>query len=1832
MPHTASDLLSNEHERPSGPLYEHDHPRALETPSEPTQPQDPKPEQDATAEIMEDAPRTPGNDQHPDLPNLRSALTTSLASPGGIEMDENPVHNREITEPDHDAEVTDEASGNKSSLPSKGPVNEEFGQTNRISFARTVPHMNWGEDDEVDPEWNLQRTDTDPFKMMAPTDRTNSFPQVPQSIPENSSPRDATPPDSLREIPSTKGFSKDLFGEDETNDDDFFSKTDNPDIVADAEAEGRENEWLNNHGGVAAEEDFERAYGGDVQDEPDFEARYEEGMPLVVDSEHAEHEASTNLQESSTTPALFDDEDPSQEDDFFSGIGGNSELPTSQHQSHPSLERKSTMQVMNSLEQAHDEPPALTESQDDLNSSQSSLEKVTGGGIAVSRSTIFSKVLSEVRENDTAADARQPSEEDLAAKWKAALDGDEFLDDEDLLEDEPAPEVSSIDLAAVFGSDDEGFLEDDDEPTESGPTSQAPPMPVIGTNGYSAQGSDSRGVARPGSSSNNRYLPPNAAQAQASLQQPSNPYQPTAPILGDFSTPAQTSNSPYGQGYTGAIATPSLTPFGMATQPPRPEMPKSSQSFADKSKGGYSSPYDLPMEVVKPRKRPSMQQMSRGYNNVATPPAVAPPRSTSMYSQRPASSQEPEPNVTPSGIVEQLHQRPSQPPQMTPTGSQPPVPTLRNKSSFFEELPMSSKPKPSGRYTPQPISPIVDPHSYQNNAPYPGPGVGSVSAPPLQQLQAAYSQSHPAPPYNAPPQQQAQYSQPPPVQGLVSPPKVSPYGNLSSGIPQPSVPNRYSPAPSQQSSRKTPPPPLAQGRYATAPPAQRQPSLQGGLPPPAPPSAPFAHQPRTSSPLAHFERSQDQRPYSGPHPAAGTASHPRQGSSHYDHASRAPNLPVTEEVDEQVPNEFQSYGQFNQANPELPHVSQHAQEYQHEGSLSPSKRSMSGYEQRYGSISHEQVFVPPQRSQTQSPGRVMAGPRGDMSIAEPIQRPLSVHGPASPKQIHDGFSAISASAAPGVPQTRSRGFSQLYNHIAPTDGRENDPLQRWRGGPVFAWGVGGTVVTSFPKEIPVYGRGQTQPQIMVSPGEVKIRNLKEIYPLDERLASFPGPLKSKAKKKEILGWLSTGIEILDGNNEYLRSLPSLSHEDKRGEERVILWKILRVMVENDGLLEGNDSVSKAVRAVLSPGLDSDVVGAPPQYTTGAELTGIFRSAGSAALADPVDPAAVDQLRKFLLRGEREKAVWEAVDKRLWAHAMLISNTVSKDLYKQVAQEFVQKEVKSVGENTESLAALYEVFAGNFEEVVDELVPPSARAGFQMMSTSGTTGPSKSSLDGLDRWRETLGLILSNRSENDNQAINALGKLLSGYGRAEAAHICFIFGRSQSVFGGADDPLSNIVLVGSDHHRQPYEFDKELEPILLSEVYEFALTLSNTSNMPISIPHLSVYKLQHATILTQFGQREKALQYCEAIATSVTSQTRRSPYHHSLLVAAVDDLSTRLKQSPKDGSSSWISKPSIDKVSTSVWSKFNKFVAGDENDAAGGPGSEAGSDIGPFSRIAGGTPTISRSPSNAELYGSYNGGSVNGTLPPAATRAGSRYAPGSGYTPPGTANEPAFSAYGSPPQQQSSFGQRRSFEDRRSSEDTRPQYREVSTGSYQGGQLSATRSNYSLNNSYAPSDQASYATSLPTTPIFDPNSSNLQESPPSMHNSGTHQNYVQTDSYNSNAAPSFNSQPSSFYEQQSGSSQNPPSNSGYEPPSNSGYEPPSSSGYEPPSYEPATMDDEPDSPTDTRPKKKSFIDDDEDEPISRPAEKTKAEKDREAAEAFRKAAEADGKSQFHALPK
>lgn len=1654
--------------------------------------------------------------------------------------DDNTIH--------EDGAIDSDALAHGTAVPANNSAETHRPQ----SFARSAQAINWGEDDDADSGWNDLRAGTDPFQSLGHIDRSNTFPAVPPNHGSLATDEQEIPHSQAEDIiTQVENAQSELYGFDSTQDDFFLSKA----------AETPVKETL--EGNVRGTVDHGHAFGGESEGS-EYAERYEEGVPLVAPSQNDTFEAENTSQSS---PNFF--EENTESDDFFGTVGTASEEPPEQ-----SLARKSTMQVLQAIHYNTDDVVAEDEGHTnaltgDILANDDNTDNIVETAII---STSAKNVPTFEHEIDTSG--IQAPTEDLAAIWQAALAEDDFLD-EDVIESKTTEDMSVLDPAAFFGSDDEGFLDDDEllpASPEIGFDSDRPVEPMA-----PSQESPRNPITQ------SRYVPTNVITNPPSAPD-KNPYTPAGPnftIL--IPQPSTDVNRPTTAPYA---SPPSIGPA--PPHVPRMSLTKSS-SFANQSKGGYQSPYDLPMDVVvpkAPRQRASMQHMAQSYNNVRAAPPVAPPRSTSMYSHTSQLAQ----NGSPAAGI---------PPNSTPVLATPhqaaakqetAQPQLRSKASFFEELPVVNKPKPAGRYTPQPHAPTTPL----------GPAFNPMSPPLAHRSEIHQSQ---APAVNA---------------GLVAPPPVNPYATIGDSNPQqpPTEQNaRYSPAPLQT---PTPPPP-GQGRYATAPLSRSQTTPYGtnGVPHPQ-----FAHQPRTSSPLAQFEKSTERQPYNGavsvgPPPATGF----RRGFSATEQHQRA--LSITPEVDEHAAQQGATniaQTMYQQARPPVTPPTQHS------GMPSSAKRAASHYTPNG---SQSLAFSPPKRSQTQSPGAAMGMTNTGPPPGDPYQRPVSVHGPASLRENAPAFTPLS----PIVQTGRARGASLGINYVTPIDGREHDPLERWKGGPLFAWGLGGNAAFSFPKQVPRYSMGNSTPTISLVPGEVKLQSLKDIYPLGERLSSFPGPLKGKSKKKEVIAWLAAGIEALQQEASYLASLPSLSQEDKRKEEKLILYKTLMALIEHDGILEGNVNVAKAMRDILMPGAVNDSVG---QFATVSDAHGIHASADAPARPEAVDPTAVEAVRKHLLHGEREAAVWKAVDQRLWAHAMLIANTVSKDLYKQVAQEFVQKEVRSIGDNTESIAALYEVFSGNFEESIDELVPPSARAGFQLVSASGMSGPAKDALDGLDRWRETLCLILSNRCPDDGQAIAALGKLLASYGRAEASHICFFFARTYASFNGIDDPTSNIVLVGADHLQQAGEFDTDLEAVLLSEVYEYGMSLSGNSNATIA-PHLAIYKLRHASILAESGQREKALQYCDAIMGSVNAQTKRSPYHHVLLTSSLADLSQRLKQSPKDDSKSWISKPSMDKVSGTVWSRFNKFVAGDETEGQeSNQGSEA-SDIGPFARIAGGTPTISRSPSNTDMYNSLPGApSYSGAIPmqkPVISRnvSGSRYAPGAAYTPVAHPEQPSSTQF-APQQGVSAPWQSGTGPVLIPPNNVSQRYApDLARHSSEAQQASSQYQSYPGTMDTHPVESAPYQTSNHEAERQPAEALDVY-----MHNQTINNNQAQAQGYVYAMEASQHNQidQSQQFVGHASVDDDRPDDRGQSSdtygsiePAN-GYEPPET-GYEPPAYVPYQPDpEEPDSPED-KPKKKSFMDDDDDDDIpalkalKKPAEKTKAEKDREADEAFRRAAEEDG---------
>ncbi|KAI1816706.1 Sec23-binding domain of Sec16-domain-containing protein [Poronia punctata] len=1600
------------------------------------------------------------------------------ASASAANHEESPIHDEEPA----------------TSFPEHTSTRNTSKHLSTMSFTRTVAHEVSFNDDE-DVEWNIQRSETNPFSFMSEDDRSNSFPVVPQ--PEH-------PVDEQVSHPPPTSQAGEI-----------LQDLDTEDAHTDAVASDRNDVVSPRDGPVIAggkeENSFENTVGGDAvgTEQEAFEARYEEGLPLIPQHDPREMEASPEKEKADPTSVFAEDEAG---DDFFAQVQSNAGTPE-ETSFDTTLQRKSTTMVMG--QNADSEP--LSPAEETL-SKEPDAPNTTLNGDSVHSPEGGAKV--------------STGTEDLDAKWAAAFEDD---DDEGFLLDTGADTTESkeLDPAEIFGSDDEGFLEDEEQPAAASSTSNGP---------YAPQSIQQQSYPAP------------------------NPYAP-APLVAQ--TPVTLPRPPYATANTAPVIT------GYGLPPPKPELPKA-QSFASKSKGGYQSPYDLPMEVVKPRKRASAQQLPRV--NAASPshPSFPPPRSGSTYSQPPPPSGGSNASLSPPSS--------SHSNQQSSIAAQKPAPQLKSKSSFFEDLPMTSRPRPSSRHTTSAPQVQQSPPTHLQG-PAPGPPIAH----------------HPiSPPVASPPVQPHLPTQAAAVPALVAPERMSPYASLqtdapSRPLPQSTVSNRYSPAPAPPISRSS------SGTYSAVP----------------PPVLP--HQPRTSSPLAHFEVSHTKpenkigSPISG-----GGVSLTRSGSSQYEpRVTRVPSLPPTQEVEEEqaldpspeivakAPSVLREASRYAPAQTQNRHTPPPLGIHP-SNPLSPPKRSISNYApQSVANVpSKEPGFVPPPRSQTQSPG-ALYGNRANAAAAESAPRPSSAHAPTSPQ---------ASRAQPLQSNLRARGMSQHLNLVPPTDGRELDPLQRWRGAPCIAWGIGGLFISTFPKDIPRYGISSTIPQITRSPGEVKINHMKDIQPLEERLSKFPGPLKGKSKKKEVLAWLTTGIDGLEQTTTNMSFHQQISHEDKRAVERVLLWKILRVLVEHDGTLEGNPTVDKAVRDVISPELaaNTELSSGIPASVNLTDMT----SPSSTMRADATDPAAAEFIRRHLLLGEREKAVWEAVDKRLWGHALILSSSMeSPELYRRVTHEFIKKEVNHPGHGNESLAALYGVLSGNFEEAVDELVPVHARAGLQLMSTS-TSGTSQDVLAGLDKWRETLGMILSNRRHGDGEALRSLGNLLSGYGRAEAAHICYIFARNFATFGGLDDPNANFVLVGADHRRQADQFAKETEALQLSEVYEYGLSLAPSSNVAYTCAHLAAYKLQHAMVLAEHGLRDKALQYCDSIWNAIVSQTKKSPYFNPVLESAVDDLMRRLKQAAGEESSSWITKPKMDQVSSNMWSRFSKFVAGPDDDNAGGAPGEGNPDIGPFARIAGGTPTVSRSPSvsNFEVYGNSPPMSVQKTsayAPIASQSTASPYEPGGPYSPaPRTSGDMSRSSY-----------------------DLARQGSDMPNGN---------------SSPYAPTSAGTSGAYQPTAPLSPQASSYMPtqyQATASAPEQSSDIGYPGYQPFNgqvaeaADAAPAYGYPSTTTQDQASQQGYQAPSYGGYEPPSmnsfepqkaqedapTGGYEPPSyqPSGFEPPSYEPGPVGN--DESSENKPKKKSFMDDDDDDfPSLRPKEKSKEEKDRENEELVRKVAEEEEK--------
>ncbi|KAL9938014.1 hypothetical protein V8E36_003559 [Tilletia maclaganii] len=350
-----------------------------------------------------------------------------------------------------------------------------------------------------------------------------------------------------------------------------------------------------------------------------------------------------------------------------------------------------------------------------------------------------------------------------------------------------------------------------------------------------------------------------------------------------------------------------------------------------------------------------------------------------------------------------------------------------------------------------------------------------------------------------------------------------------------------------------------------------------------------------------------------------------------------------------------------------------------------------------------------------------------------------------------------------------------------------------------------------------------------------------------------------------------------------------------------------------------------------------------------------------------------ELQSKLVLGQRHEAVQFALERRMWAHAMVIASGLDKETWCKAVGEFMDFELngqqggEGAGSNveTKALKTTYALFSGQAATQVYDAFRPKVSLATNSVQTEAK--PSSG-------WRNSAAAVVANRSAGDSAVLTAIGDGLLVSESIEAAHVCYLLSPQTSTIGGVDTPGARATLIGGHNPRASVLYLRDLDSILLTEVYEFAQSLLPTVKGQEAfngLPHLQAYRLVHAITLAELGDSVRAQKYCEAITATFRSG-KPSPYFHPILLAQLKEFMTRLVGPDGAGSAAasgnWVTKkmqkPTLDGVWGALEGRFSKFIAGEEGGEGSPTSSQAasksngahGGTIGPFSHFSSITTT------------------------------------------------------------------------------------------------------------------------------------------------------------------------------------------------------------------------------------------------------------------------------------
>ncbi|KAG0147708.1 hypothetical protein CROQUDRAFT_670305 [Cronartium quercuum f. sp. fusiforme G11] len=592
--------------------------------------------------------------------------------------------------------------------------------------------------------------------------------------------------------------------------------------------------------------------------------------------------------------------------------------------------------------------------------------------------------------------------------------------------------------------------------------------------------------------------------------------------------------------------------------------------------------------------------------------------------------------------------------------------------------------------------------------------------------------------------------------------------------------------------------------------------------------------------------------------------------------------------------------------------------------------------------------------------------------------------------------------------------------------RDGDPmLQRLKSRIALAsFGFGGKLLTVFPSgsqsssfESGGYEDPYGSAASASSGTTVHIHKLSEVIPFAD-LQAFPGPLfmeggsKSSIgkKRKEILQWLETKIDESEKECTYIQSnghVSKTAHQDPavveahtlkvdQAQDKLLILKLLKILIENEGKLSGSPKTDEAVRNALQ----SILIRSPSESTGSSShpIDSLITTDPTAPSASPdtvasytVRASSLDALQNFFSHGDRPKALKFALDQQMWAHALVIANSLGNETWRDTVREFVRSELSNAvgpggqpSSGRESLRTLYSLFAGAGASAMEEFIPPTLLSGPTFTPSAPSLAPSpyapinglssavnsrasspvpiskpeprhpgvKVPTDVLKQWRATVSLTIANRVPGTAAFLLSLGDTLLSNDRIYAAHACYLLSNGLMPIVSLENG-ARICLLGSDPRPSRVGPGLDVEAVMLTEVLEFALSLAVVNKGQeafMGIPHLQPYKLAMGYEYATAGLVTISYKYCEAIGATLKLATKPGTFYPPTLIEQVKAFSGRLSAAPvpSDKNTSWIARkmprPTLDNVWQSLEGRVHKFVAGDDDEGKPESGA-AGNSIG-----------------------------------------------------------------------------------------------------------------------------------------------------------------------------------------------------------------------------------------------------------------------------------------------